>query len=404
METRPEPCSASSVRIRYPDVKVVVVVGKRLDHVLGPAQAHVRPDEHESGAGSNEQVNQILGQRAIHLRRDGRRARETVDARIVDVDVAPVLMCRVADRPAAPTEIAAARPAEVTHEHWQGPRVCGQIVPGNPEHHPDEGIRAESPPRAVGGAAQHRVPGGEVAPPRRKEHTPHKRPGGRQPERTRRPPANRLVSRSPPRPPVKPAGLGPSGLLDQRTHGLRSVVPCAASATHRDVEGHEYGAQNHEQRQQNPKLAQPKTDMPFEEHRTRLSTGANPQMNRALRFAYGQLQARGHPPQRYNRGAADSASRVEHGAAPRLLPVRVPAHPAVAPNGPRLDDGVTTFLVRREVGSCLARPLPISTAPWPGRRACGPLRSTRRRGLVSGLLLSGPDVGEGGADEAIRDA
>ena len=68
------------------------MVRERLDDALRPGQAGVRPDEDADGAGPDEAVDEVLRQRAIDLPRAYRRGLTAVAARVVDVDIEPVLV------------------------------------------------------------------------------------------------------------------------------------------------------------------------------------------------------------------------------------------------------------------------------------------------------------------------
>ena len=64
-----------------------------------PLEGEARPDVDADRARVDEAVDEVLGERAVDLRGPPRGALEAVDARVVDVDVEPGLVRRVAQAP-----------------------------------------------------------------------------------------------------------------------------------------------------------------------------------------------------------------------------------------------------------------------------------------------------------------
>src|SRR5918992_1073369 len=91
----------------HPHVQVVVVVGELLDDAPRAGEAGVRPDEDARGARAREEVDERLREPAVDLARPLRRTLESVQPRVVDVDVEAVLVRNMAGEAQARTEIAA---------------------------------------------------------------------------------------------------------------------------------------------------------------------------------------------------------------------------------------------------------------------------------------------------------
>src|SRR5918992_252301 len=113
--SRPSRCSSVSgswptptilfVRLVDSDVQVVVVIPEDLDDVRRPGEARVGPDVNDIRTGCHEEVEQCLGEAAVHLLGSLRRPLTPIEARVVDVRVEPVLVRGVlrAERPTVRT-------------------------------------------------------------------------------------------------------------------------------------------------------------------------------------------------------------------------------------------------------------------------------------------------------------
>ena len=92
------------------DVHVVVVVDQRLDLPPRPAKPDARPDEHLHGARPHEPSHEVLGEDTFDLSRSRGPQLLTVEPRIVDVHVEPVLVRGVTAAAEALVEDASVRP------------------------------------------------------------------------------------------------------------------------------------------------------------------------------------------------------------------------------------------------------------------------------------------------------
>jgi len=106
----------------------------------------------------------------VDLGRDARRALPPVAARVVDVDVEPVLV-----RGVAGTEWTAMPAAEVADADARCGRMRRRIPGDDAEDLPDEEVCSPPPPRPVRPAVQERIPG-EVTQARCRELHPVQEP------------------------------------------------------------------------------------------------------------------------------------------------------------------------------------------------------------------------------------
>jgi hypothetical protein len=121
----------------------------------------VRADEDPLRAGSDEAVEQVLGERTVDLSRGRRRPQGSVLTRVVDVDVEAVLMRGVPEAAELRPETAAVWTAEVADQDVRRGRVR-EAVPGDDvEDDPDEAIAPPPAPRAIRASLQDGVPRGE---------------------------------------------------------------------------------------------------------------------------------------------------------------------------------------------------------------------------------------------------
>jgi hypothetical protein len=103
-------------------MQVVVVSGEHLDDSRRPAKARVRPDEDSLRSGSNEEVDERLGQAKIDLADTQRGPLSPVEQWVVDVNVKAVLV-----RSVARAEPTAARLAEISDAYARRVRVAGRV-------------------------------------------------------------------------------------------------------------------------------------------------------------------------------------------------------------------------------------------------------------------------------------
>jgi hypothetical protein len=130
-------------------VQVVVVVGNPLDHTRGPGQPRVVADEHEPGTRPHEPAHEILGKWPIDLGRGERFPLASVLARVIDVDVEPVLKRRVTREPETRPAVPAEGPAEVADADSRRLRVGGPELLEHAEDGAHELCGAEAPPGPV---------------------------------------------------------------------------------------------------------------------------------------------------------------------------------------------------------------------------------------------------------------
>jgi hypothetical protein len=158
------------------------VEGDRLDHPPGAGQPGIEPDEDEPGARAHEPVHEILSEPAVDLARRGRGPLPAVPARVVDIDVEPVLMRRVTRGAEASPEVSAPWPAEIPDSDSRRPRVATAVALEHVEHRAHEAIRAEAPPPGVRGRAMDVVPRIEETSLARKLNAPDEASGGGGPQ------------------------------------------------------------------------------------------------------------------------------------------------------------------------------------------------------------------------------
>jgi hypothetical protein len=134
----------------------------------------------------DESVDEVLCESSIDLPDLLRRPLTVVEARVVDVDVEPVLVRRMPHAPEAAPEIAAARPREVADADTRRLRVGGGVLLENAEQRAHEPWVAPPPPAAVRRPLQRAVPREEPVARRRKLNTADEPALPWQPERLRR--------------------------------------------------------------------------------------------------------------------------------------------------------------------------------------------------------------------------
>ena len=98
-------------------------------------EADVRPDEDLDRARSHEPVNEVLREHVLDLGRASRPQLLPVAPRVVDVDVAPILVRRVAAPAEALVEHPAVRPGEVTDPHAGGLGVGRRVLVEHAQEH-----------------------------------------------------------------------------------------------------------------------------------------------------------------------------------------------------------------------------------------------------------------------------
>ena len=120
---------------RIAHVQVVVVVPENLHDAGRAREAGIRADVDEVGARRDEAVEEVLREPAVDLRDELRRPLATVAARVVDVRIEPVLVCRVHG-----PERAAARLAQVADPYSWSLRVGGRVAADHTEEEADEPV------------------------------------------------------------------------------------------------------------------------------------------------------------------------------------------------------------------------------------------------------------------------
>jgi hypothetical protein len=119
----------------------------------GPVQREIGADEDLGRAPRDEAVDELLGGHDVDLVGPPRGALEPVEARVVDVDVEPVLVRQVAEPAVAGAEVAAVGPREVADQHARGVGVRVVVRVQHELGGVDELARAPAAPTAVRRAA-----------------------------------------------------------------------------------------------------------------------------------------------------------------------------------------------------------------------------------------------------------
>jgi hypothetical protein len=175
---------------------VVVVVPEDLDDPGRPGQARIRANEDADGSGGDEEVDERLGKSPVYLPSAERRTLAAVAARIVDVDVEPVL---VRDVPRA--EVPATRTAEVADAEARGAGVASRVAIDDREYRADEPVRSPTPPAPVRLPVEERIPREEQPVFGRQLDAAQKPTFGRAPQRLGSTPLN--------------LGVGPGGIVSR---------------------------------------------------------------------------------------------------------------------------------------------------------------------------------------------
>jgi hypothetical protein len=115
-------------------------------------EPRVRPHEDEDGAGRDEAVDEVLAEPAVDLCRHFRRALTPIAPGVVDVDVEPVLVGRVAR-----AEWAAAPAAQVADPEARRRGMRGRVAGDDAKNRADEDVRPPAPARPVRTPVQERV-------------------------------------------------------------------------------------------------------------------------------------------------------------------------------------------------------------------------------------------------------
>ena len=148
----------------------------------------VLADEDEGGPRGHEAVDEILGQPVLDLARDEGWPLAPVSPRVVDVDVEPILMRRVAG-----PEGASPPAAEVADPEARRRRMRACVTRDDTEDLADEEVRPPPPPGPVGAAMEERIPREEARAGRRELHAAHEPSCRRRPDSAGIAPAHRLV-------------------------------------------------------------------------------------------------------------------------------------------------------------------------------------------------------------------
>ena len=149
--------------------------------VFGPTKTSEAP-------AVDEAVDEILGQPVLDLARDERRPLPAVPPRVVDVDIEPVLVGRMAGPEGASPPAAEVADPEA-RRGWM--RLC--VTRDDTENLADEEVRSPPPPGPIGAAMEQRIPREEARPGRRELHAAHEPSRRRCPDNAGIAPADRLV-------------------------------------------------------------------------------------------------------------------------------------------------------------------------------------------------------------------
>ena len=136
---------------------VVVVVRSLADDPGRAGEPGPRADEDHLGPRLQEAVDEVLRERPVDLARRGGFPLAAVPARVVDVDVEPVLVREVAEPPEAGAELATLPPAEIAHADTRDPRMGRAELGQHAQHRAHELGRCRSAARAGSGLG--RAPG-----------------------------------------------------------------------------------------------------------------------------------------------------------------------------------------------------------------------------------------------------
>ncbi len=132
---------------------MVVVVPQHLDDAGRAVQACVRANEDAAGTSVEEEIDERLGKAPVYLPRAERSPLAAITARIVDVDVEPVLV-----RDMARPEGATVRTAQVSDAETRGAWVSGSVAVDDGEHRTNEPVRAPPTGAAVRSPVEQRIP------------------------------------------------------------------------------------------------------------------------------------------------------------------------------------------------------------------------------------------------------
>src|SRR5688500_17746708 len=97
-----------------------------------------RADENHLGPGLQEAVDEVLRERPVDLAWRAGFPLAAVPARVIDVDVEPVLVREVAEPPEAGAELATLAPAEIAHADTCDPRMGSAELGQYAEHRAHE--------------------------------------------------------------------------------------------------------------------------------------------------------------------------------------------------------------------------------------------------------------------------
>ena len=137
----------------------------------------VRADEDDRGARGDEAVDEILCEPVLDLARNERRPLAPVPPRVVDIDVEPVLVGRVAW-----PEGASPPAAEVADPESRRRRMRLCVTRDDADDLADEEVRPPPPPRPVGAAMEQRIPREEASAGRGELHAAHEPSCRRRPD------------------------------------------------------------------------------------------------------------------------------------------------------------------------------------------------------------------------------
>jgi murein peptide amidase A len=166
------------------------VPAEHLHHTRRPAQPRVGPDEYALDPGADEEVDESLREAPVDRGRGPRSSLATIESRVVDVDVEPVLVRGVA-RPEWP----ALPPAQVPDAEAWGVRMLLRVASGDAQDEADKRVGTPAPPGPVRPPMQERIPREERRAPGGEPNAADEMTGRRASERPRLLPPDRARRR-----------------------------------------------------------------------------------------------------------------------------------------------------------------------------------------------------------------
>ncbi len=137
---------------------VVLVLWVRDDGSMRPVETGPVTDEDDARSGREEAIEEILREPAIDRLGRARLPESTVEPRVVDVHVEPVLVRDVC------LHLSAVAPADVADEYARRPGVRGAVRLEHRDDGADGALVPEQPARRVRNRVGDRVPGQPARP------------------------------------------------------------------------------------------------------------------------------------------------------------------------------------------------------------------------------------------------